>query len=326
MEKKLFGILDTGAEVYEYTLKNEDAELSLISYGAAIARFKVFGTDIVGGYDTLDGYIKDDSHQGAIIGRVANRVGGAKFVMDGREYRLPNNDGNNCLHGGVGFDRRIWQAEQNGNSVTFRYTSADGEEGFPARLEVEVTYTLKGTAIAIDYRAIPDGKTPIALTNHTYFNLDGLGGDILNHTAEIFADRYTEVGDDLIPTGRQPFVEGTVFDFRTPHKIGERIGGDFIGYDHNYVINSGEGVSLAATVTGRLLKMNVYTDQPGIQFYIGNFLGGAPDFKGGIRRIRHGAFCLETQTEPNCINHGAAFYEKGEIYTHRTIYEIERIV
>ena len=326
---RTFGKLDTGATVYEYTLKNADAEVSVITFGGIVRKFTVFDRDIVGGYDNIEGYLADDSHQGGLIGRVANRVAGAKFVMDGKEYNLPKNDGENCLHGGVGFDRRIWSVkEASDESILLYLRSEDMEEGFPGAVDVEVRYTLDGTALKIEYSAIPDGKTPIALTNHSYFNLNGLGGTILEHTVEIFADRYTEVGDDLIPNGNRPNVKGTVFDLTRPTKIGKHVGCDFIGYDHNFILCPTEyenGLGLAARVAGDDLKMSVYTDQPGVQFYIGNFLGGKPDFKGGTKRVLHGAFCLETQTEPNCINHGVGFYDKGQRYTHTTVYKIEKI-
>ena len=161
--------------------------------------------------------------------------------------------------------------------------------------------------------------------------MNGLGGDVLTHEMEIFADSYTSVGDDLIPDGNTPSVEGTAMDFRTPHTIGERISKVAGGYDHNYILKPTEymdlgnlKLGLAARASGDELVMSVYTDRPGIQFYSGNFLGGAPDFKGGVKRIKHGAFCLETQIEPNGINKGIGFYEEGEIYSHNTLYRIER--
>lgn len=332
--KITFGKAQDGKEIFKYILKNEKAELTLMNFGAAITSFRVYGTDIIGGYDRFEDYIFDDSHQGAVIGRVANRVGDAKFTMDGVCYHLPKNDGENCLHGGCGFDRRVWEvSELTDNRITFTYTSLDGEEGFPARLDVSVTYTLTDTDLRIDYRAVPDAKTPIALTNHAYFNLDGFGGDILNHTAEIFADRYTEVDSSLIPNGNRPLTTGTVFDLRKPTKIGAHVGAEFEGYDHNFILNpesyelfGDKKLGLAARVSGKKITLSVYTDQPGIQFYIGNFLGGAPDFKGGVKRIKHGAFCLETQTEPNCINKGEAIYERTQVYTHTTVYRTERSV
>ena len=333
MNKKLFGKLPTGEDIYKYTLKNENAELTLMTRGAAIVKFIVYGTDIVGGFDTLEDYLKDTSHQGATIGRVANRIANATFTMDGAVYMLPANNNGNCLHGGCGFDYKVWEvADVKDDRITFAYTSADGEEGFPAELRVEVTYILDGTSVIIDYAAYPNGKTPIALTNHSYFNLDGFGDTVKEHTAVIYAKNYTEVDEKLIPNGNRPSVFGTAFDFTTPHTIGERIVGDFIGYDHNFILSPekfesyiGRELGLIAEVSGKRLKMSVYTDQPGVQFYIGNFLGNGPNFKGLVRPVRHGAFCLETQTEPNCVNHGEGFYEAGDKYVHTTVYKIEKL-
>ena len=182
----------------------------------------------------------------------------------------------------------------------------------------------------LEYEATPDGKTPIALTNHSYFNLDGFGGTVHEHIVTMYADKYSEIDENMIPYANLP-VEGTVFDFLTPHTIGERIGGDFIGYDHNFVLNRtvsgdvmGYTLPLATEVEGKFLKMNVYTDTPGMQFYIGNFLGSGEPFHGGIAPRQHGAFCLEAQTEPNIINHGGAFYEKGEVYRQVTAYAVEK--
>ena len=333
MEKKLYGTLPTGEEVYLYTLKTEEAYVNIMTRGATIVNFCAYGTDIVGGFDNLETYLKETSHQGAIIGRVANRVADAKFTMDGKTYTLPKNDGENCLHGGDGFDHRIWTVtDYSETAITLEYYSPDGEEGFPAGLKVKVTYKLSGASLLIDYVAIPEGKTPIALTNHAYFNLDGLGGTIEDHTAVIYADTYTEVNENLIPNGNRPKVEGTPFDFKTPHKIGERCGKDFIGYDHNFILSPvekaslfGKELDLIADVKGKKLGMKVYTDQPGVQFYIGNFLGNGPDFRGNTKQVFHGAFCLETQTEPDCINHGIGFYDKGEVYTHSTVYAVEKL-
>lgn len=334
MKAKIFGKLDTGATVYKYLLKNEQAEAAVITYGAAIQSLCAYGINVVGGYDDLESYIADDSHQGAIIGRVANRIGGARFTMDGTQYALPKNDGDNCLHGGEGFDRKIWEVESaSDKSITLFYHSEDGEEGFPSALDVKVTYTLKKATLTIDYVARPRGKTPIALTNHAYFNLDGFGSDVLDHTVQIFADAYTEVNGELIPNGVRPSVDGTPFDFRMPKRISKDFNERLNGYDHNFILTPKEGYSLpdgrrlgyAARVTGKSLEMKVYTDQPGLQFYTGNFLGGAPDFAGGIKRIKHGALCLEAQTEPNCVNSGVGFYSDGEEYLQTTVYSIERL-
>lgn len=333
MEKKLFGTLPTGEAIHIYTMKNEVASLSVMERGAAIVKFEVYGKDIIGGYETLDKYLEDTSHQGAAIGRVANRVADACFEMDGKLYTLPKNNNGNCLHGGDGFDHKVFTVtEATEDSITLSYTSADGEEGFPAELTVFVTYKLEGGAILIDYKAYPKGKTPIALTNHSYFNLNGFGRTVEEHKITIHADRYTAVNEKLIPNGERPLVEGTVFDLRTPHAMGERCSADFIGYDHNFILNGepratlfGKDLALAAEVWGEELNMEVYTDQPGVQFYMGNFLDHGPDFRGGFAPIVHGAFCLETQTEPNCIKHGEGFYEAGQVYTHTTVYKVSKL-
>lgn len=334
MQKRLFGSFEK-RDVFLYTLQNEVASLEIMNKGATIVSFKPFGIEIVGGFDSFDGYLADTSNQGAVIGRVANRIENATFTMDGAIYMLPDNDNGNCLHGGRGFNHRMWDVVSvTDNEITLSYFSPDGEEGFPSGLSVEVTYTLIDATVVISYKAIPDGKTPVALTNHAYFNLDGFGGTINGHIAVIYADRYTEVNENLIPNGRRPKVEGTPFDFKAPHAIGERFSGGFGGYDHNFILSPtifesfcGKRVGLAATVESDRLKMSVYTNQPGIQFYTANFLKReSPEhlFHGGIAPIKHGAFCLEAGTEPNCINHGTGFYEAGEVYSQTTVYRIDK--
>lgn len=333
MTKKFFGKTDRGEDAYIYTLRNSECEAKITDYGATVVAFNVFGKDVVGGFDRLEDYLTDDSHQGATIGRVANRIGGAAFTMDGVEYRVTANDNGNCLHGGCGFDFKLWDVkEYSDNRISFEYISADGEEGFPSRLDTQVTYILSGTELIIDYSATPHGKTPIALTNHSYFNLDGFGKDVLGHTLRIYADRYTAVGPDLIPTGDRPAVANTPFDFTVAHKIGDRIAETDGGYDHNYILSPkvyreylGKSLGLAAELSGDEIRMSVYTDQDGIQFYTGNFLGNGANFKGGIKQIKHGALCLETQTEPNAVNSGIGFYGLGDIYTQTTVYSFEKI-
>ena len=333
MEKIFFGTDDNDCAVHLYNIENQLASLTVMDRGATVVSFKVFGRDIVGGYDDLESYIKDNSHQGGTIGRVANRIANARFTMDGEEYFLPKNDNGNCLHGGRGFDLRIWDVKEiQDNKIVFSYISEDGEEGFPGRLDTEVTYTLDGTSLVIDYKAIPHSKTPVSLTNHTYFNLDGLGGNVDEHRIRIAADKYVEVDDMLIPTGNVPSVHSTPFDFNEPHTIGERLSDSFIGYDHYFMFSTeeseemfGKNLSFVAEMWGKDMKMSVYTDQPGAQFYTGNFLGNGPMFKGGVKQVLHGAFCFETHTAPNGVNHGVGFYEKGEVYSQTTVYRIEKI-
>lgn len=334
MEKQLFGTLPTGEQVYAYTLTNNVASVTFITRGATIADFTVFGTSIVGGFEDLATYLLDTSHQGAIVGRVANRIGNASFTMDGKTYEVTkNNLGKHCLHGGKGFDVRLFTVTRTTeNSVTFAYTSQDGEEGFPNRLHLEVTYTLNDSSLQIDYTATPEGKTPIILTNHAYFHLDGFGGTIYNHSAQIFADTYTEVDGEQIPTGKHLPVKDTPLDLNTPTRLGERINATFKGYDtyyqtkpQAYKLCNGKNLGLVAKVDNGNLQMRVYTDQPGLQFYTANTMGKGPDFKGGIKKINHGAFCLETQTEPDCISHGKEFYSAGETYTQSTVYEIIKL-
>ena len=333
MRKELFGLMPGGAEVYLYSLVSEVAEVKIMNKGGIVHSFVAYGTDVVGGFDRLEDYLVDDSHQGGTIGRVANRIGGAEFTMDGAMYMLPDNDNGNCLHGGLGFDTRMWTVTVHTNEkLVMEYFSEDGEEGFPSGLKTEVTFELSGATLKIKYRATPDGKTPIALTNHSYFNLDGFGKTIASHKARIWADKYTEVDENLMPNGIRPEVKGTVFDFTEMTPILARCGGDFVGYDHNFILcpeiyRGFDGIKahLAATVEGERLALDVYTDQEGVQFYIGNFLGNGPDFKGGVKQVQHGAFCLETQTEPNCIKSGKAIYDAGEVYTHICVYEIRKI-
>lgn len=332
MKRNEFGITTHGERVDSYTIENEVASVTIITFGGIIREFKVHGISIVGGYDSIADYEADDSHQGGLIGRIANRVAKACFEMDGKTYLLPKNDGENCLHGGNGFDRRIWKVEKTTeNAITLSLHSADGEEGFPGALDVTVVYRLEGGDLLIDYTAIPEAKTPIALTNHAYFNLNGFGGTIDSHVMTIYADRYTETNAAILPTGNRPEVLGTPFDFTTPHPVGGHFANGFDGYDHNFILNPntnkvvcGVSLPLVATLEGDVLIMDVCSDQKGVQVYTGNFLGGKPDFSGGIGRVKHGAICLETQTEPGAISRGEIFYEKGQAYRHQTVYSVRR--
>jgi aldose 1-epimerase len=269
--------------------------------------------DVVLGFDDLKGYLGTHPYFGAIAGRVANRIAKGKFTLDGKEYKLATNNGPNALHGGEkGFDKRVWKAAPLGqDSLVLTYHSPDGEEGYPGNLDVRVDYMLSAeNELKIVYHARTDKRTPLNLTNHTYFNLAGHNsGDILGHVVMIAADQYTPVDNTLIPTGKIAPVKGTPLDFTMPTPIGARIkqvGGDPIGYDHNFVFREPHtGRDLAARVTepksGRVLV--VLTEEPGVQFYTGNFLDGSVKGKGGAVYKQYGGFCLETQHFPDSVNH-----------------------
>ncbi len=339
-----FGTLPDGTVVEAFTLTNPSGtSATSISYGGIITSLMVRDregkfADVVLGYDTLEGYLKDDSYFGAIIGRYGNRIGGAQFTIDGQTYKLAANNGPNSLHGGLkGFDKVVWAGEtfeKDGDvGVIFTHTSPDGDEGFPGTLSVKVTYTLtKANELAIDYEATTDKPTVVNLTQHAYFNLAGDGsGDVLGHELYLNADRYSAVDKDLIPLGAPVSVEGTPFDFRTSTPIGARIDADNEqlrlgnGYDHNFVLNrQGPGMKLAARVveprSGRV--MEVVTTEPGVQLYTANHLDGKLGKSGRIYN-KHGAFCLETQHYPDSPNKPefpTTILRPGEKYESRTVY------
>ncbi|HEU5451052.1 MAG TPA: aldose epimerase family protein [Terriglobales bacterium] len=321
-----WGTVD-GKDVYLYTLRNQQGmEVTITNFGGRIVSLKVPDrsgkfADVVLGFDSLQGYLGDNDHNpyfGAIVGRYANRIAKGKFQLDGHTYKLPINNPPNSLHGGnKGFDRRVWSAAEtsgaSGQHLRLHYVSKDGEEGYPGNLDVTVVYTLPAdkNELRIEYSATTDKDTVLNLSNHSYFNLAGQGeGDILGHEVTIEAGRFTPVDSTLIPTGELKPVAGTPFDFQKPHAIGERINSADEqlkfgrGYDHNFVLN-GTGMRLAARVkdpkSGRVLE--VLTDQPGLQFYTGNFLDGTIKGKGGKVYVHRGAFCLETQHYPDSPNH-----------------------
>jgi aldose 1-epimerase len=339
-----FGTTRDGNAVEIYTLTNAHGlEMRVISYGGIITSLKVPDRsghlgDIVLGFDTIDGYLKDPPYFGALIGRYGNRIAKGQFTLDDKTFKLATNNGPNHLHGGVkGFDKVLWNVvpgtDSNGVSVTLSRTSPDGEEGYPGNLQATVRYTLTDkNELSIDYRATTDKATPVNLTQHSYFNLADDSGDTLGHELTIHASRYTPVDDTLVPTGELAAVDGTPFDFRKATTIGARIatanaqlksGG---GYDHNWVLDrSGSGLQPAARLvepkSGRTLE--VATTEPGLQFYSGNFLDGSITGKGGrVYRHRTG-LCLETQHYPDSPNHPnfpSTILKPGQTYSSQTVF------
>ncbi len=338
-----FGEATDGTEIQLFTLTNSHGLKATIStYGGTLTSLLVPDkngkiSDVVLGFDNVSGYLspefrKSNPYFGALIGRYGNRIAKGKFTVDGKAYQVGVNNNGNSLHGGnLGFDQKIWTAKPgtsaDGQTLTMTYLSKDGEEGYPGNLQVTVIYTLTNDdALRIDYTATTDKATPINLTNHAYFNLAlGESKDVLAHQVTLPADRYTVVDAKLIPTGELKPVKGTPFDFTAPHAIGERIAQVPGGYDHNWVLNTTTGQHSAATVydpaTGR--TMDVTTDQPGVQFYTGNFLDGTLKGKNGVVYGQHAGFCLETQHFPDSPNQPkfpGTVLKPGETYHTTTSY------
>lgn len=337
-----FGATSEGTPVTRHTLRNGTAEVSIISYGGTIQSLRVPDKDgklgdVVFGFDSIDGYLGEHPYFGALVGRYANRIAKGEFSLDGKRYVLAKNNGPNALHGGIqGFNRVVWQVEAlpgENLALRLRYVSADGEEGYPGRLTATVTYTLKpDNALQIDYLATTDAPTVANLTNHAYFNLRGSGG-ILGHELQILASRFTPVDATLIPTGELRPVRGTPFDFLTPHTIGERIDdkNEQIemgkGYDHNFVFDAARGelakaVEVYEPESGR--TMEVWTTEPGVQFYTGNMLTGSISGKDGRKYDRRTGFCLETQHFPDSPNQPtfpSTVLKPGEERRSTTIYK-----
>ncbi|MFM7401006.1 MAG: aldose epimerase family protein [Bacteroidota bacterium] len=348
IEKSVFGKLPDGQTADLYTLRNEKGmTVKITNFGGIIVSWTApdkngHYDDITLGCDSLSGYLKGTPYFGALIGRYGNRIAKGKFSLDDTEYTLATNNIGNHLHGGIrGFDKVLWTATPvNGRepALKLRYASPDGEEGYPGNLQVEVVYTLrKDNSLQIDYTATTDKKTVCNLTNHAYFNLAGAGkGDILGHELMLNADRFLPVDSTLIPTGELRPVTGTVFDFSQPVAIGARInektdaqivaGG---GYDHCWVLKDGDkGLKLAAVlsepVSGR--KMEVYTTEPAIQFYSGNFLDGTVTGKGGIPYAHRTGLCLETEHYPDSPNKPefpTTVLNPGETLKSTTVYKFQ---
>jgi aldose 1-epimerase len=339
--KASFGRLTDGTEIEQYTLTNaKGASCKVITYGGRVTELQMPDRagklgDIVLGYDKLDNYLAENPYFGAAIGRYGNRIAKAKFKLEGKAYSCAVNNGPNSLHGGIkGFDKVVWKAEivssLDGAALKLTYFSKDGEEGYPGNLTVTMIYTLTDmNELRFEYMATTDKTTVINLTNHSYFNLAG-EGDILGHVVWIDADRFTPVDETLIPTGELKKLKGSVMDFTKPMTIGSRLGqltNNPQGYDHNYVLNSGgKKLALAARVeepkTGR--TMEVYTTEPGLQFYTGNFLDGTLIGKNGVVYKQHYAFCMETDHFPDSPNQPkfpTTVLKPGQTYRQTTVYK-----
>lgn len=341
-----FGKLPSGEKITKYQLTNKHGmEVAIINYGGVITNLKVpdkngVVEDVVLGFNSLEDYLIPPPYFGAIIGRYGNRIAGGKFAIDGEEYTLAQNDGKNHLHGGnKGFDKVVWEVKpiekKDYLALQLSYTSKDMEEGYPGNLKTIVTYTLDNTnTLKVAYEATTDKKTVVNLTQHSYFNLSGdFSKTILDHQIMINADAFLPVDSSLIPTGEFKDVAGTPFDFRSPKVIGKEINTENkqlergLGYDHCWVLNNqSQGQRLAATAydpeSGRL--MEVYTDEPGIQFYTGNFLDGTLPAKGGGTYAKRTGFCLETQHYPDSPNQKefpSVELKSGETYKTETSFK-----
>lgn len=339
IEKNFWGEV-SGDSVFLFTLVNKKGtQIKISNYGGTVTSFTIADKNgvpsrIVVGFDSLSDYLKHPPYFGATVGRYGNRIANASFKLDGVEYKLNANNGKNSLHGGIkGFDKAVWTPSVINDSVpqlSLSYLSKDGEEGFPGNLAVKITFSLTDNdELKIEYSATTDKATPVNLTNHSYFNLSGnVENTILDHVLEINADAYTPVDNELIPTGEIKSVKGTPFDFTTPKKVGKDIAEVPGGYDINFVLNDFNNklrkvATLSDSLNGRTLE--VYTDQPGLQFYTGNFLDGSFKNYDGKPVGLHSALCLETQhfpNSPNQSNFPNTILHPGENFYSITIYKV----
>lgn len=344
IEKKVFGKLPNREDVYVYTLDNNNGlRAEILTYGGIVKNLwtkdkKGSDIDVVLGRDTLAEYIDNDGYLGAAIGRVANRIKDSQFILNGVSYKVGANQGKDSLHGGFcGFDKKNWTAQEAGDenapSLILTAQSPDGEEGFPGKLDIKITYTItKENSLLIKYEAVTDKDTIINLTNHSYFNLNGhASGDILDHTLWIDADYYTPNTEECMPDGEILKVAGTPFDFTTPKTIGRDINSEceqikmFGGYDHNFIIK-GTGYRKGAVLTGDKsgIAMEMYTDKPGVQIYTSNSLDINRIGKDGVVLKKHPAVCLETQFFPNSTSFShftSPILRKGDKYNYSTEYK-----
>lgn len=334
--KRLFGNLEDGTPVHCWTISEKDGvEAEVLDYGATIRTLVVPDqsgnpVDVVLGYDNLEGYLSNRGYLGATIGRFGNRIGKGTFELNGKTYQLATNNGVNHLHGGnKGFDKVIWDAEAVEDGVKFSRLSTDGEEGYPGNLQVEVTMSVKNRGLELKYHAVSDQDTVINLTNHSYFNLNGMG-DVQEQLLQIHADYFTANDEGCLPTGELVPVEGTAMDFREPKAIGKDADNEeacvkpFCGYDVNFVLRE-ENPAITAYSEKSGITMKVITDQPGVQLYTANNMAPRTG-KYGIKYGHRSAFCLETQHFPDCIHHPqwpSCILKAGESFDSVTTYVFE---
>ncbi|WP_347052095.1 aldose epimerase family protein [Flavobacterium olei] len=344
LEAKNFDTIIDGKKVALYWIENKGIKAAFTNYGGRLIGLWLADkngkqTDVVTGMNSVKGFKNcTEPYFGATIGRVGNRIAKGQFTLEGKQYQVPLNNGKNALHGGVkGFQDVVWDvAKKNNNTLVFSYVSPDGEQGFPGNLTVKVTYILEADqSIKMEYEATTDKTTVVNLTNHAFFNLNGEGsGTILNHELQIYADQFTSVDEGLIPSGELRSVKNTPFDFTSRHTIGERIEmkdeqlkfGK--GYDHNYVLSraKNKGLIHAATIAGDVsgITLDIYTEEPGIQFYSGNFMQGKNVFKSGVKDDFRTAFALETQHFPDAPNQpkfAPIILKKGQKYHTISLYK-----
>lgn len=349
LDKNNFGTTIDGKQTGLYTLKNHKGmEANITNYGGRLVSLWVPDrngkmTDVVVGFKSVQDYVNStEPYFGATIGRYGNRIAKGKFSLDGKQYTLFTNNGANTLHGGKkGYQAVVWDANQlNDSTLQLTYLSKDMEEGFPGNLNVKVTYSLTGdNGFKCEYEATTDKKTVVNLTNHAFFNLNGEGsGTILNHSVQIYADKYNSIDSGFIPLGPLAPVKGTPFDFTTPATIGLRIDGNNVqlkngkGYDHNFVLNGTKvkGLNHAATVTGDKsgIVMNVYTQEPALQFYSGNFMLSKNTFSGGSKDDFRTAFAMETQHYPDSPNeptYPSTVLKPGDVYQTYSVYDFSTV-
>jgi aldose 1-epimerase len=341
LTNKNFRKIIDGKQAGLYVLENKTLTVAITDYGGRIVSLLCNDkngspTDVVVGFDSIYGYLNStEKYYGATVGRYANRIAKGRFTLDGKEYELVTNNNGNHLHGGIkGFNDVVFDADQKSNEeLLLTYLSKDGEEGYPGNLEVSVVFTLQDNELKIQYTAVTDKAAIINLTNHSYFNLNGeCSGDILDHQLMINADFYTPIDDTSIPIGHLEPVEGTPFDFRTPSTIGARINSDHDqiqnggGYDHNFVLNKSNENEVAARAVGDItgIVLEVFTEEPGVQFYSGNFMAGENRIKGGCTDEFRSAFCLETQhfpDSPNQPSFPSTVLLPGKTYSTSSVYK-----